>query len=135
MSVELSPTVSEFERPDVTDFQWRRRKAAKLTQFFGVNHREVIEEVLSSIEHGLEFEQERGAIEAEEAEVRVLAITGIDSLVHTDALRRSCCARFDTSKRSGRALPEWIGLRIYRHLTHSRLLTDKPILLYIMLPH
>ncbi|KAL1739410.1 hypothetical protein HDZ31DRAFT_49442, partial [Schizophyllum fasciatum] len=68
VSVELSPTVSEFERPDVTDFQWRRRKAAKLTQFFGVNHREVIEEVLSSIEHGLEFDRDRGAMEAEEAE-------------------------------------------------------------------
>ena len=49
LSVELSPTVSEFERPDVTDFQWRRRKAAKLTQFFGVNHREVIEEVLQAL--------------------------------------------------------------------------------------
>ncbi|TRM61516.1 hypothetical protein BD626DRAFT_405530 [Schizophyllum amplum] len=74
-----SPTMSEMEKPDVTDFQWRRRKAAKLTQFFGVNHREVIDEVLNSFEHGLEFERDRGNIDIEEAEDLLRKIRHIKS--------------------------------------------------------
>ncbi|KAF8640548.1 hypothetical protein AX17_000210 [Amanita inopinata Kibby_2008] len=64
---------SEFSvgpsKPDLTDFQLRRRRAAKLTHFFGVDYRELINDVLESIESGLEHEQKRGAIEAEEVEV------------------------------------------------------------------
>jgi hypothetical protein len=54
--------------PEVTDFQARRRRAAKLTQFFGVDYRELISEVLESIESGLDHEQKRGALNADEVE-------------------------------------------------------------------
>ena len=47
----------------------RRRKAAKLTQFFGVDYRELINDVLQSIENGVENEHESGTLRAEEAEV------------------------------------------------------------------
>jgi len=53
-------------KPEVTDFQARRRRAAKLTQFFGVDYRELISDVLESIEHGLEHEQKRGTLNPDE---------------------------------------------------------------------
>jgi hypothetical protein len=55
-------------KPDQTDFQLRRRRAAKLTNFFGVDYRELINDVLESIESGLEHERKRGRLGAEEAE-------------------------------------------------------------------
>jgi len=55
-------------RPEVTDFQARRRRAAKLTQFFGVDYRELISDVLESIENGLELERKRGTLDTEEVE-------------------------------------------------------------------
>jgi len=58
-----SPTAS------VHTFQQRRRRAAKLTQFFGVNYRELIRDVLESIENGLERERRRGTMQEEEVEV------------------------------------------------------------------
>ncbi|KAG6842378.1 hypothetical protein C0991_007508 [Blastosporella zonata] len=60
-------------RPEVTDFQARRRRAAKLTQFFGVNYKELITEVLESIETGLEHERKRGTLGPEEAEAFAFA--------------------------------------------------------------
>ncbi|KAJ2923857.1 hypothetical protein H1R20_g13237, partial [Candolleomyces eurysporus] len=53
-------------KPELTDFQMRRRRAAKLTQFFGVQYRELINDVLDSLEHGLEHEQKRGTLQAGE---------------------------------------------------------------------
>ncbi|KAJ7775097.1 hypothetical protein B0H16DRAFT_1450507 [Mycena metata] len=50
------------------DFQQRRKRAAKLTQFFGVDYRDLIEDVLESIEHGLDAERRRGTLNAAEAE-------------------------------------------------------------------
>ncbi|KAF8240741.1 hypothetical protein L208DRAFT_1383659 [Tricholoma matsutake] len=55
-------------RPEVTDFQARRRRAAKLTQFFGVDYRELISDVLESIENGLEHERKRGTLNPDEVE-------------------------------------------------------------------
>ncbi|GLB35722.1 hypothetical protein LshimejAT787_0300100 [Lyophyllum shimeji] len=55
-------------RPEVTDFQARRRRAAKLTQFFGVDYRELITDVLESIENGLEHERKRGTLKPDEVE-------------------------------------------------------------------
>ncbi|TFK26722.1 hypothetical protein FA15DRAFT_667211 [Coprinopsis marcescibilis] len=55
-------------KPDITDFQLRRRRAAKLTQFFGVHYRELINDVLESLETGLDHEQKRGTLQAEEIE-------------------------------------------------------------------
>jgi uncharacterized alpha/beta hydrolase family protein len=54
---------------NVTRFQVRRRKAAKLTQFFGVDYRELIDNVLQSIENGVKIEHKSGTLLAEEAEV------------------------------------------------------------------
>ncbi|TFK77513.1 hypothetical protein BDN72DRAFT_47418 [Pluteus cervinus] len=55
-------------KPEVTDFQLRRRRAAKLTQFFGVDYTELISDVLESIENGLEHERTRGTLNTEEVE-------------------------------------------------------------------
>jgi hypothetical protein len=53
---------------EITPFQLRRRRAAKLAQFFGVNYRELINEVLDSIENGVQHEQVKGTLHAEEVE-------------------------------------------------------------------
>jgi len=55
-------------QPELSEFQIRRRRAAKLTQFFGVNYRELINDVLESLETGLEHERKRGTLRAEEVE-------------------------------------------------------------------
>ncbi|KAJ7150286.1 hypothetical protein C8R46DRAFT_500403 [Mycena filopes] len=54
---------------DTSEFQQRRKRAAKLTQFFGVDYRDLIEDVLESIEHGLDAERRRGTLNQVEAEV------------------------------------------------------------------
>ena len=69
MSLDSQINVTAPETNDVTDFQVRRRKAAKLTQFFGVDYRELINDVLQSIEHGVRNEHKSGTLRAEEAEV------------------------------------------------------------------
>jgi len=53
------------------DFQARRRRATKLIQFFGVDYRELIKDVLESIEGGLEHERKRGTLNPDEAEVNM----------------------------------------------------------------
>lgn len=55
-------------KPEMTDFQLRRRRAAKLTSFFGVDYRELVNNVLESIESGLEHERKRGTLQADEIE-------------------------------------------------------------------
>jgi hypothetical protein len=62
------PSPISTPKAEITTFQVRRRRAAKLTQFFGVNYRELINDVLESIEHGVEHEQMRGTLRAEEVE-------------------------------------------------------------------
>jgi hypothetical protein len=56
-------------KPEVSDFQQRRRRAAKLTHFFGVDYRDLVTDVLESIEKGLDDERARGTLEPDEAEV------------------------------------------------------------------
>ena len=56
--------------PAQSAFQLRRRRAAKLTQFFGVDYRDLMNEVFESLEMGLEEEQGRGTLRPEEAAVR-----------------------------------------------------------------
>jgi hypothetical protein len=65
------PGASTAGSPDAgtTEFQTRRRRAAKLTQFFGVDYRDLIEDVLESIEHGLDAERRRGTLNPAQAEV------------------------------------------------------------------
>jgi len=54
--------------PEIDTFQERRRKAAKLTQFFGVDYRELIRDILQSIENGVEHDHILGTLCAEEVE-------------------------------------------------------------------
>ena len=65
LSSELSPRLSRF--------QIRRRKAAKLTNFFGVDYHELIYDILSSIEKGVEEECRRGTLQPQEVEVRAVS--------------------------------------------------------------
>jgi hypothetical protein len=67
-----SETSITSPKPDISDFQLRRRRAAKLTNFFGVDYRELVNDVFESIESGLEHERKRGALEADEVEVCVM---------------------------------------------------------------
>ena len=57
--------------PEMVSFQARRRRAAKLTSFFGVDYRDLVGEILDSIEHGLEEDGSRGSLQPEEMQVRV----------------------------------------------------------------
>ena len=66
LSLASETNVSISPNPD---FQARRRRAAKLTQFFGVNHRELITDVIDSLENGVEQEHRRGTLQPEELEV------------------------------------------------------------------
>ncbi|KAJ7201256.1 hypothetical protein GGX14DRAFT_371291 [Mycena pura] len=68
----VSSVASDVTVCDTTasEFQARRRRAAKLTQFFGVDYRELIEDVLESIEVGLNAERTRGTLNPAQAEVR-----------------------------------------------------------------
>jgi hypothetical protein len=50
-------------------FQARRRQAAKLTHFFGVEYRDLIGNILESIERYVEEESHRGSLRPEEIQV------------------------------------------------------------------
>lgn len=54
--------------PDPSGFQQRRRRAAKLANFFGVNYRELFRDVLDSIEIGMREEVSIGNLQAEDFE-------------------------------------------------------------------
>ncbi|KAL6307642.1 hypothetical protein BKA93DRAFT_726779 [Sparassis latifolia] len=68
----ISVASSEFSiatpTPEDLTFQARRRTAAKLTQFFGVNYRDLMNEILESIEKGLEDERGRGSLRPAEVQ-------------------------------------------------------------------
>ena len=68
MSLASTITVAS-PKPEVSEFQLRRRRAAKLTHFFGVDYRELIEDVLVSIEKGVDDERRRGGLDPAEADV------------------------------------------------------------------
>jgi hypothetical protein len=55
--------------PDRTSFQARRRQAAKLTHFFGVDYRVLIGDILESIERYVQEESHRGTLHPEEIQV------------------------------------------------------------------
>ena len=70
MSVSTVDSGVLTPKPGATDFQLRRRRAAKLTHFFGVDYRQIMTDILESIEKGVEEERKRGTLQAEEVEVR-----------------------------------------------------------------
>jgi hypothetical protein len=55
--------------PERTSFQARRRQAAKLTHFFGVDYRDLIGDILESIERYVQEESHRGNLRPEEIQV------------------------------------------------------------------
>jgi hypothetical protein len=55
--------------PEVASFQMRRRRVAKLVDFFGVDYRVLFDSVLSTIELGVEEEASRGTLRPDETEV------------------------------------------------------------------
>ena len=64
-SVMTTTTVSAEEKT----FQARRKRAAKLTQFFGVDYRDLMSEIIDSIEQGLQEESGRGTLRPDEVQV------------------------------------------------------------------
>lgn len=55
--------------PEASSFQQRRKRAAKLTQFFGVDYRELFDEVLATIENDMQLGERDGMLRADEAKV------------------------------------------------------------------
>ncbi|KAI0043527.1 hypothetical protein FA95DRAFT_374061 [Auriscalpium vulgare] len=49
-------------------FQRRRRRAAKLTNFFGVDYRDLFGDILESIEHGVQEDGHKGSLHPEEVQ-------------------------------------------------------------------
>jgi len=66
MSLQSIDTLSP---PTPDEFQTRRKRAAKLTNFFGVDYRQLFGEVLDSIENGVREEGYRGNLSPEEQRV------------------------------------------------------------------
>lgn len=69
LSSEFSVCTIVSPEPEEAEFQTRRRRAAKLTQFFGVNYRDLMSEILESIEKGLEEEGGLGTLKPDEVQV------------------------------------------------------------------
>ena len=74
-------------KPEITDFQVRRRRAAKLTHFFGVGYKQIVNEVLDSIEKGVEEERKRGTLQPEEVDVSVGVISSPSTRILTSIHR------------------------------------------------
>lgn len=55
--------------PQASSFQQRRKRAAKLTHFFGVDYKELFDDVLESLEDDMQLGQSDGVLRAEEVEV------------------------------------------------------------------
>ncbi|KAG9016691.1 hypothetical protein FRB90_002483 [Tulasnella sp. 427] len=71
-TLSKKPSESSFTSLDVDPvvvdgFQQRRKRAAKLTQFFGTDYRSLFGEVLESIESGVKDDQTKGTLTEEEA--------------------------------------------------------------------
>jgi hypothetical protein len=89
-------TTSEIPVPppkEPSNFQLRRRRAAKLTHFFGVDYRELIHDILESIEKGVEEERKRGTLRPEEVEVSSFMISRDHSLT-LSCNASLCCISF-----------------------------------------
>lgn len=103
-SVSSELTVLPSPPPADNAFQQRRRRAAKLTQFFGVNYRDLMNEILDSIEKGLEEERGRGTMKPDEIQVRCYGSACIHRTVSDRRDRTSCksCAGSRRSAPTGR---------------------------------
>lgn len=75
-------------------FQTRRRRAAKLTQFFGVDYKDLVNEVFESLESGLREESGRGTLKPDEVQVRFIFFVLLVLLLRVVA---DCCRRCRSS--------------------------------------
>ncbi|KZS96084.1 hypothetical protein SISNIDRAFT_438684 [Sistotremastrum niveocremeum HHB9708] len=64
---------------EITDFQTRRKRAAKLVDFFGVNYNELLEVVVGKIENGVREEGKRGSLKPDEIDVRFRPASSIQA--------------------------------------------------------
>ena len=61
-------TISEVKK-EITPFEVRRRRDAKLSHFFGVSYRDLFGEVLDSLEMSVREDEGKGQLNADEAKV------------------------------------------------------------------
>lgn len=67
-------TISEA-KTEVTPFEVRRRRAAKLSHFFGVSYRDLFGEVLDSLEMSVREDEGKGTLNADEAKDLLVQLT------------------------------------------------------------
>lgn len=65
----LSSLASSISPPEISAFEQKRRRANKLTNFFGVNHRDIMAEILENIEKGVEEDRGNGNLDPEQVKV------------------------------------------------------------------
>lgn len=66
----LAPLSARGETVEAHGFQQRRKRAAKLSSFFGVDYRELFTEVLDVIESEVQSDSMSGSLSPEETQVR-----------------------------------------------------------------
>ncbi|KAG8219452.1 hypothetical protein J3R82DRAFT_379 [Butyriboletus roseoflavus] len=81
-NASMTSLSSEFHTSAESWFQIRRRKAAKLTNFFGVDYRELIHDILESIEKGVEEERKQGTLRPQEVELFGKLIRNVQVLMN-----------------------------------------------------
>ena len=77
-SLPLCPSIASLRSeysitsppPEISTFEQKRRRAAKLTNFFGVSHHHIMDDILESIESGVAEERGRGTLNQAQADVR-----------------------------------------------------------------
>ena len=77
-SLPLCPSITSLRSeysitsppPEISTFEQKRRRAAKLTNFFGVSHHHIMDDILESIESGVAEERGRGTLNQAQADVR-----------------------------------------------------------------
>lgn len=65
----LSSVASSISPPEISAFEQKRRRANKLTNFFGVNHRDITAEILENMEKGVVEEGGIGTLNPEQVKV------------------------------------------------------------------
>ncbi|KAI5124140.1 hypothetical protein M0805_000951 [Coniferiporia weirii] len=76
MSLASQYTIAEV-KTEITPFEVRRRRAAKLSHFFGVSYRNLFGEVLDSIEMGVREDEGKGTLNADEAKDLLTQLTNL----------------------------------------------------------
>lgn len=88
-SLPLCPSINSMHSeysitsppPEISTFEQKRRRAAKLTNFFGVSHRDIMTDILESIESGVAEERGRGTLNQAQADVRPIPVSQFSETV------------------------------------------------------